>query len=216
MLRLDFPNGGRVRLYGADNPDALRGIYLDDVVAGRIRADAGGAVERGDTAGLGRPPRLRNLHRHAMGRNAFCELWERAKDGPDWFALMLKASASSLIPPEELDAARAEMTADQYAQEFECSFDAAVAGSYYGALPAAGRGGEACCQRALDPALPVHTAWDLGIGDSTAIWFFQQFGLEIHIIDYTRIPASVFSYYVGELELRRGQGLGVRRAYPAA
>src|SRR5262249_47422672 len=29
-LRVDYPNGGQVRLYGADNPDALRGIYLDE------------------------------------------------------------------------------------------------------------------------------------------------------------------------------------------
>jgi len=31
-LRVDYPNGGQVRLYGADNPDAMRGIYLDGIV----------------------------------------------------------------------------------------------------------------------------------------------------------------------------------------
>ncbi|MEA2781431.1 MAG: phage terminase large subunit [Rhodospirillaceae bacterium] len=205
-LRLDFPNGGRVRLYGADNPDALRGIYLDDVVLdeyAQMRAGLWSEVirpaladRRGSATFIGTP----------MGRNAFCELWERAKDGPDWFALMLKASASSLIPPEELDAARAEMTADQYAQEFECSFDAAVAGSYYGALLQQAEAEKRVANVPWDPALPVHTAWDLGIGDSTAIWFFQQVGLEIHIIDYHENSGVGLSYYVGELELRRGKG----------
>jgi hypothetical protein len=57
-----------------------------------------------------------------------------------------------------------------------------------------------------DPAAKVHTAWDLGIGDSTAIWFFQQVGLEIHVIDYHENAGVGLGHYVGELEARRGRG----------
>jgi phage terminase large subunit len=205
-LRLDFPNGGRVRLYGADNPDALRGLYLDEVVLDEYAQMRGSlwsevirpalADRQGGATFIGTP----------MGRNGFCELWERARGDAGWFALMLKASDSGLIPEAELAAARAEMTADQYAQEFECAFDAAVVGSYYGALLQQAETEGRIAGVPWDPALPVHTAWDLGIGDSTAIWFFQQAGLEIHVIDYHENSGVGLGHYVGELEARRGRG----------
>ena len=48
--------------------------------------------------------------------------------------MMLKAGDTGLIPDSELALARRDLTEEQYAQEFECSFDAAVIGSYYGKL----------------------------------------------------------------------------------
>ena len=76
--------------------------------------------------------------------------------------------------PKKLDAASRDMSKEQYEQEFECSFNAAITGAYFGrALGDAiheGRIGNFPWQ----PLKPVHTAWDLGIGDSTAIWFFQE------------------------------------------
>ena len=60
------------------------------------------------------------------GKNEFWELWQIANKSDAWFKLELKASETGLIPAEELDAAREAMTKDQYAQEFECSFDARI------------------------------------------------------------------------------------------
>src|SRR4051812_47361524 len=126
-LRVDYPNGGQVRLYGADNPDALRGIYLDGVVLDEyadmdprlwsevIRPAL--ADRKGWAVFIGTP----------KGRNALFETWKRASGDPrNWYSLMLKASETGLIPPDELDLARCELSEEQYAQEFECSFDAAI------------------------------------------------------------------------------------------
>jgi hypothetical protein len=135
-LRVDYPNGGQVRLYGADNPDALRGIYLDGVVLDEY-ADMDARVwaeiirpALADRAGwavfIGTP----------KGRNAFFSLWRRAQSEANWFSLMLKASDTALIPADELELARRDLTEEQYAQEFECSFEAAVVGAYYGKLMA--------------------------------------------------------------------------------
>jgi hypothetical protein len=138
-LSLELPNGGRLRLYGADNPDGLRGIYLDEVVLDEYAQMREGlwsqvirpalADRQGAATFIGTP----------LGRNGFAALWDRAKADPAWFCLMLKASESAILPAEELRAAHQDMSADQYAQEFECSFDAAVAGALR-PIAAAGRG----------------------------------------------------------------------------
>src|SRR3977135_4328567 len=131
-LRVDYPKGGQVRLYGADNPDAMRGIYLDGIVLDEyadmdprmwseiIRPAL--ADRQGWAVFIGTP----------KGRTGFFDLWRRSQTEPGWFSMMLKASETGLIPASELALARRDLSEEQYAQEFECSFDAAVIGSYYG------------------------------------------------------------------------------------
>ena len=139
-LRADYPNGGQVRLYGADNPDALRGFYLDGVVLDEY-ADMDPRVwpeiirpclsdRKGWAVFIGTP----------RGRNSLFKIWQQSQTQPGWFSLMLKASESGLLPHDELAMARADLPEDKYAQEFECSFDAAIAGSYYGKLMAQAEG----------------------------------------------------------------------------
>lgn len=123
-LRVDYPNGGRVRLYGADNPDALRGIYLDGVVLDEyadidprlwpevIRPAL--ADREGWAAFIGTP----------RGPDAFYAIWQQAVRSDDWYALMLRASETGLIHEDELADARLGMSEAQYEREFECSFDA--------------------------------------------------------------------------------------------
>lgn len=183
-LRIDFPNGGQFRLYGADNPDALRGIYLDDVTLDEP-ADMNPRLwpevirpalvdRKGRATFIGTP----------KGRNEFYHVCERAKSDPDWLYMRLKASESGLIPAEEIEALKAMMTPEQYEQEFECSFEAAILGAYYGRefaeIEAKGR----ICAVPYDTNAKVHTAWDLGYSDDTAIWFFQVIRGEIHIIGF--------------------------------
>jgi hypothetical protein len=98
------------------------------------------------------------------------------------------------------------MSADQYAQEFECSFDAAVLGAYYAALIQQAEEEKRIGVLPWEPRLPVHSAWDLGIGDSTAIWFFQQSGLELRVIDYHENNGVGLSHYAGELLARKARG----------
>ena len=194
-LRCDLPGDRRIRLYGADNADRLRGIYLDGCVLDEF-ADMPPSAwsevirpaladRKGWAVFIGTP----------KGRNSFWELHERAKADPEWYNAVLRASETGLLDPGELHAARAEMTPEQFAQEFECSFDAAILGAYYGKeiadLERAGR----IADVPIDPALPVHTAWDLGIGDATAIWFFQVAGAELHVVDHYEAHGHGLAHY---------------------
>jgi phage terminase large subunit len=198
-LRVDYPNGGQVRLFGADNPDALRGIYLDGVVLDeyadmdpRVWSEIIGpalADRQGWAVFIGTP----------KGRNAFFELWRRAQSEPGWFSLMLKASETGLIAEEELMLARRDLSEAQYAQEFECSFDAAVVGAYYGALMRQAEADGRIAGVPYDPAALVWTAWDLGIRDATTIWFAQIIGREIRIIDYYEASGVDLGHYAREL-----------------
>jgi len=194
-LRVDLPGGARIRLYGADNPDRLRGLYLDGVVLDeyaqihpRLWAEVirpALADRQGWAVLIGTP----------MGRNQLHEIYQHARREPDWHAAMFRASDTGVIPAAELEAARRAMSEEQYAQEFECSFDAAVLGAYYGKLLATADREGRIAAVPWDPALPVHTAWDLGIGDSTAIWFCQRSGLEVRLIDYYEASGAGLDHY---------------------
>lgn len=195
-LRADFPNGARIRLYGADNPDRLRGIYLDGVVLDEyadMRPSVWGEIVR---------PLLTDRQGWAIfigtpkGKNAFWEVWDYAQQAPDWYALNLKASQTGLIVEEELADARRQMSEDQYAQEFECSFEAAIQGAYFGVEMRKAEEEGRICAVPHDPAAEVFTAWDLGIGDSTAIWFAQQVGREIRVLDYYEASGVGLDHYV--------------------
>lgn len=201
-LRVDLVTGDRIRLYGADNPDRLRGLYLDGVVLDEY-ADM--------------KPRLwREIVRPALadrkgwatfigtpkGKNEFWDIWDRAQGDRDWFTLMLKASETGLLAKEELADAQKTMSEDEYAQEFECSFEAAIKGAYYGKLMAKAAQEGRIGRVPHDPAVAVHTAWDLGIGDSTAIWFGQRVAKEWHIIDFIENDGTGLDWYVQRIRER--------------
>ncbi len=192
-LRVDFPNGARIRLYGADNPDRLRGLFLDGVVMDEyadMRPSVWGEVirplladRRGWATFIGTP----------KGKNAFWQLWDEA--GEDWFKVMLKASETGLIAADELEAAKKQMTEDQYAQEFECSFEAAIMGAYFGQEMRQAEEQKRISGVPHEASAEVFTAWDLGIGDSTAIWFAQIVGREVRIIDYYEASGVGLDHY---------------------
>lgn len=122
-LRVDYPNGGRVRLYGADNPDSLRGIYLDGVVLDEY-ADMKPSMwsevirpalsdRQGWACFIGTP----------KGRDAFYQVWREAQKDEAWFTLELRATRTGILPESELAAARRQMSESEFMREYECSFD---------------------------------------------------------------------------------------------
>lgn len=199
-LSVTYPNGGQVRLYGADNPDSLRGQYFDGVVY--------------DEFGL-QPPKIHSeVIRPALsdrqgwalfmgtpaGKNQFYEVVQQAKADPEWFFAQFKASETGIIPAHELAAARKDMTADEYAQEYECSFEASVKGAIYATEIAGARDSGRVATVPYDPVLPVDTDWDLGVGDHTAIWFSQSLrGGEVRLIDYHEASGEGLPYYANVL-----------------
>lgn len=204
-LRVDIGDR-RIRLYGADNYDRIRGVYLDGVILdeyGDMDPRAFAEVIRpalSDRKGwcvfIGTP----------KGRNNFWEVWENARQDPAWFAAMLKASETKLLDAAELADAAKSMTSEQYAQEYECSFDAAIVGAYYGSLIADAERAGRIKPIEIEPSLPVHTAWDLGIGDSTAIWCFQIGPEGVRVVDHIESHGQALSYYAGELKARGYNG----------
>lgn len=199
-LRADFPNGARITLYGGNNPDALRGIYLDGVVFDEVAQ----MPYRVWTEII--RPALADRHGWALfigtpqGKNALYDLYHRAMDDPAWYAAIYKVSETGLLDAKELASAKSEMDPDEYAQEFECSFTAAIRGAYYAGLMANAEREGRITNLGYDPALPLWTAWDLGMSDSTSIWFIQPHrNFEYRVIDYYEASGEGLDHYVGVL-----------------
>lgn len=204
-LRCDLPNGARIQLYGADNPDRMRGLYLDGAVF-----DEYAQINPSTWTEIVRPMLADRKGWAAFigtvaGRDAFFRLFEHAKgqmaDGnPDWFAALYRASKTGIVDEAELIDAQALMTEDEYAREFECDFDAAVPGTFYAqALREAEDAGRIGVVP-WEPDRPVHTAWDIGFSDDTAIWFYQQVGRALHVIDFYASNGEGIGHYVNELQ----------------
>jgi phage terminase large subunit len=205
-LRVDLPNGGRVRLYGADNPDGMRGIYLDDCVLDEF-ADMRPRVlpeiirpalsdRKGSLTLIGTP----------KGHNEFHDAWQAAQGDDDWFHLMLRASETGLVDAEELASAAKMMTPEQYEQEYECSFEAAILGAYWGKEMAQAEREGRIARVDVNPDLPVYTAWDIGRRDATAIWFFQILFGGLHVVDYYEATGVGAPHYAQVVHERRAAG----------
>jgi hypothetical protein len=129
-LRCDLPWGARIRLFGADNPDSLRGIYLDGVVLDEF------PLMQGRTWSEIIRPLLTDRQGWALfigtpnGKNAFWDLYTKAT-GDNWYRALFKASETGVILASELEDAKQSMSPDEYAQEFECSFEASIRGAIY-------------------------------------------------------------------------------------
>jgi len=134
------------------------------------------------------------------GRNFFYDLYTDAKEKKDWFACMFKASETGILDQDELDAAKAVMSEDLYQQEFECSFQAAITGSYYGAIIEKLEEEGRIAEVQYDESLDVETWWDLGLNDSTSIWFAQRYKGEIRLIDYYENAGEGLDHYVNILD----------------
>lgn len=205
-LSVKLVNGSVVRLFGADNPNALRGMYLDGVVMDEyadMRPSLWGEVIR---------PTLSDRKGWAVfigtpkGRNEFHALLHGDGKRPgairdqDWFTLILKASETGILPAEELADAQRTMSPEQYAQEYECSFDAPNIGAYYAKVMQEARDQNRICRVPYAHGVPVETWWDLGISDDTAIWLTQTVGKEIRCIAYYENNGEPLSHYVNWLQ----------------
>ena len=194
-LKCEFPNGAKVLVLGAENPDSLRGLYLDGVILDEVAQmpqSVWGQVIR---------PALADRKGWAIfigtpkGQNYFYYLYKHASRDLKWFSLVLKASETNILDAEELDALRGELSEEEYDQELECSFTAAVQGTYYGKIMEQLEKGNQLRVVPWEASTPVVTAWDLGINDMTCIWFVQQCAGEIRVIDYHEDSGEPLTHY---------------------
>lgn len=149
----------------------------------------------------------------ARGKNHGYKMLEMAKNNPRWFQQVLVAGSgpectkrpdgTPVISDEVIDEERkAGMPEEMIQQEFKCSFEAPLVGAYYGSQMMTALNAGRITSVPWEPKLPVHTAWDLGVGDSTAIWFIQRYGMEERVIDYYENSGEGLLHYAKVL---RGQ-----------
>lgn len=201
MIRLR--NGSTWQLLGSDNYDSLVGsppvgMVFSEYALADPRAWAYFRpilAENGGWALFPSTPR---------GANHLKVLFEEAQDDPEWFAQRLTVEDTGIFAPEFLAKEREEYIRENgredgerlFLQEYHCSFSAAIRGAYYATYVENARAEKRIGKVPYDPTIEVGTAWDLGIGDSTAIWFYQQVGREVRLIDHYESSGVGLDHYV--------------------
>lgn len=190
-LEITLVNGAKIRLFGADNADAMRGLGFDGVLLdefGDFKPSVWGSIIR---------PALSDKQGWAVfmgtpkGKNQFWDVYQTSRMNPEeWFSLRLKASDSGILPQSEIDAVKAQISEDQFMQEYETNFEAAIIGAFYGVEMRMAADDGRITEVKYDPSLSTYTAWDLGYRDDTAIWWYQVVKGEIHIIDYHSVSGA--------------------------
>jgi len=212
-LRIDYPNGGRLRLYGADYPDSLKGIYLDMVIldefddmSPRVFTEVLRpllADRKGCCYMFGTPKGQGNLYTFS----------KKEEVDSNWFCKIFRQSETGILDANEVAQMKLEMSEDEYNQEMECSFTSSVVGAYWSKELSEARSQGRVTKVVPDLSLAVDTFWDLGIGagNAMAIWFGQKVGREMHWLDYYEMEGAGFPHYVKVLS-NRGYKYGMHYA----
>lgn len=204
-MYIEFKTGAAWRVVGSDNFDALvgagpLGIVFSEWSLSNPRAWlvlAPILEENGGWAFFPYTPR---------GRNHGWNLLEMARKSAGWHATVLTADDTPIFKSEQLARIKDEYESlfpgvgeDMFDQEYNCNFAAAMPGAYYAKLieQADTEGRIEALPYRSD--LPVWTAWDLGIGDDTSIWFAQRVGGWLHVIDHYATNGEPASHYVETL-----------------
>jgi len=209
-LRVDLPGKRRIQCFGADAYQNLRGMRFDGIVVDEIAL---------------MPPAIWEVLRPALadrkgwliaigtpaGHNAFFDLYDNARNSKDWYSAIFKASETNIIDDEELEGSKKLMSPEQFEQEFECSFDAGFLGGIYTRAISDITDKEQITNIEYDTQYEVNTYWDLGIGDATSIWFAQNVGNRIHLIEYYENSGQSLEHYakyLGSKDYKYGDHYG--------
>jgi len=180
-MKIELRNNSVIRMVGSDQYNSLMGAGLKGVVHSEYSLSnplmrdyiRPMIAETGGWEIINGTPR---------GKNHLFDVLDLAMKDPKSFAQLLTVDDTQSISPEVLAREKAAMDHDTFMQEYYCSFDAAIKGSYYSEQIATMRNQQRFCRVPYDSKLMVYTAFDPG--DSvTAIIYFQVYGKEIRIID---------------------------------
>ena len=182
-MKIRLKNGSLFQVIGSDNIDSLMGTNPKIVVFSEYALQDPAAwdyirpilkVNKGYAIFISTP----------RGRNHFHELCLTAKTTEGWFYERLTVNDTNVLTPEDIEEERKSgMSEELVQQEYYCSFDRGVEGSYYAQLLLEMRESGRIGSYKYDPYRLVYTSFDLGWEDATAIIYFQFHGTEIHIID---------------------------------
>jgi hypothetical protein len=168
-------NRAKLFVAGSDNPDQLRGMYLDGVVMDEY------SIQRPNVYPEVIAPALSDRQGWAVfagtpkGKNHFWELHKTAQANPaKYFSMVLKASESKIIPQQELDSLREQMSREEYEQEYECSFESALVGAIWADEMTVLEREERVQPYDVDWDYPTSVVYDLGFTDATVALFWQN------------------------------------------
>ena len=202
-MSIAFANGAVFQCGGADNQDSWRGGYADEctideyddtpvsmvpLVIEPMLADRDGVLVRSGTP---------------KGRGLLQAAYDRARTTPGYSSYLLDYTKTGVLSDEAIGRLRQEMTEEEFAQELGCSFETPNSGTYYGRMMQDAEDEGRICNVPHEPTLRVWTSWDLGIDDSTAIWFLQTTRSgEWRLIDYIEGSGESLEYYVRLMQQR--------------
>jgi len=195
-MRLTLKNGSIYQVVGTDNVDRLIGANPVGVIFSEY------SVQDPRAWDYIRPILAENegwavFIYTARGRNHGYDMLNMARRNEKWFQQVLNWEDTRAITAEAIQDERdSGMPEEMIQQEFYCSFDAPLVGSYYGNYMAQALADRRIVNVPYDPLLDVNTAWDLGMGDLTAIIFYQTVGAEIRIIDYYENQGEGLAHYI--------------------
>lgn len=199
-MKIRLTNGSLFQLIGSDNIDSLVGTNPKIIIFSEYAIQSPAAweylrpildVNKGYAIFISTP----------RGKNHFYDMLNVAKTNKNWFWQVLNVDDTGVLNAEDIQRIRDEGMSDEFIQqEFYCSFNRGVEGSYYGKLIEKARQEQRICSVPYDTRSPVHTAWDIGYGDSTSITFWQEVGGEIRIIDFAEAQGEGIAYYAKMLQ----------------
>lgn len=209
-MMIRFANGALWRVVGSDNYNSLIGSTPVGVVFSEW------ALADPDAWAFMRPILAENggwaiFVTTPRGMNHAKKTLDLARSDPDWFAEVLPASVTGVFDQHQLAIELRDYKHDYgeeegqalFEQEYNCSFESALIGSFYGAVLNRALKEGRIGRVEIDRAVPVHTAWDLGVSDSTAIWFVQCVGRERRIVDYHEGAGVGLDEYARVLDERK-------------
>ncbi len=194
-MKIELVNGSIWQLVGSDNYDSLVGSNPVGVVFSEWSLTDPRAwdfvrpilAENGGWAIFIFTPR---------GKNHGWDILSLAKEQPDWYSEVLTVKDTGVITDPVIQMERRSgMSPEMIEQEYFCSFTAPNTGSYYGRLIEDAAKENRITRVPYDPNLGVHTWWDLGVNDPTAIWFTQAGPFEHRVIDYYEGSGEGLAHY---------------------
>lgn len=205
-LRISLVNGSIIQLIGADNFDGNVGASFKGAVFSEysVMDDRGWkfmspiAVESGAWVIFVFTPRGDN-HGYKMHLDALREI---DSGNQRWSHSLLTVEDTGTLSPEDLAEERRNQPEALFLQEYYCRFDVANTGTVFGTQIENARREGRVCKVPYDPSLPVHTAWDLGVADPTAVWFFQRDYMSTRVIDYYEQARGGLEDHVGYLRTK--------------
>ncbi len=202
VMKIELTNGSIIQVVGADDPDSLRGPNIYGVVFSEYAVQNPRAWQEVVFPMIDSSKGWAIFNTTPLGKNHAYDLWTTACSLPDtWYTKKLTIADTGLITQETIAERIAEGVSEEVIQqEYYCSFERGIEGSYYGRLIERARQENRIGRFSWEPRSVVNTYWDIGYGDSTAIVFSQDVGPEHRIIDYYENSGEKLAHYIKVLQ----------------